>query len=271
MIRMIKGLGLRIVVLSSAKTAPIAVAKNISSLKLTVLSSALVSLIASASFAADDPYAGGYLGTRLGYSYNRHSCVDIAITCDREDSGYGLFAGYDFENQLGVELSATRLGDTSVVYPDVKLRGELFTADLSLKYTYQLSEKINLFGKVGVAHWEGRIIGWDRVAEDSGERPSAGLGIQFPLSNKIDGRIDYQYFDRLGNSWMGYTDAHFFSFSFVWNFSKTKKYSNVQSKTSTYSSVATSLAVNPVISLSENTIDQYVEGVISTVLLSNEM
>ncbi|MEN0037674.1 MAG: porin family protein [Cellvibrio sp.] len=266
MIRMIKWLSLLPIVLLSAKTIILTVSKNISSFKLPLLLAASVSFLASASFAADDPYAGGYLGARLGYSYNRHSCVDIAIECDRSDSGYGIFAGYDFENQLGIEVSATQLGDTSVVYPDVSLRGELFTADLSLKYNYQLSEKIKIFGRVGVAHWEGKIIGWDREAEDSGQRPTAGLGVHFPLSTQVDARIDYQYFDELGNSWMGYTDAHFFSFSFVWNFSKSKKYSSDLSASPPRVSLATPLAVKPVGSLSEGTIDHYVENILSAAL-----
>lgn len=126
MIRMIKWFSLRSIVLSSARAAPFSVSTNISSFKFSLLSTALVNLLASASFAAGDPYAGGYLGARLGYSYDRHFCVDTAIECDRSDSGYGLFAGYDFDNQLGVELSAARLGNTSVIYPDVKLRGEIF-------------------------------------------------------------------------------------------------------------------------------------------------
>lgn len=264
MIRMINLLGLRSIIFSLTRTALFIVSKIISSFKFSF---ALISLISSASFAVDDPYAGGYLGARLGYSYNRHSCVDLAIECNRSDSGYGLFAGYDFDNQLSVEISATRLGDTSVVYPDVTLRGEIFTADLSLKYTHQLSEKINLFGKLGVTYWEAKIIGWDRVAEDSGQRPVAGLGIKFPLFVAIDGRLDYQYFDRLGNYWMGYTDAHFFSFSLVWNFSKSKKYSNAPSQSSPHVSLAASLSVKYFESLPEEKIDQYVESVLSSVLV----
>lgn len=126
MIRMIKWFSPRSIALSFARAAPFSVSTNISSFKFSFLSAALVSLLASASFSAGDPYAGGYLGTRLGYSYNRHSCLDAAIECDRSDSGYGPFADYDVDNQLGIELSAARLGDTSVIYPDVKLHDEIF-------------------------------------------------------------------------------------------------------------------------------------------------
>lgn len=164
---------------------------------------------------------GAYLGARFGYTYNHHSCVDMAIECDRSDAGYGIFAGYDFNNPFSLELSGTKLGDTNVIYPNITLKGELSTIDLSIKYSRPLSKKIQAFGKLGIAYWDGKITGWDTTLTDSGERPTAGAGLQFPFFTRSLARIEYHYFDQLGNNWMGYTDAHAVSFSLVWNFSST--------------------------------------------------
>jgi OOP family OmpA-OmpF porin len=182
------------------------------------------SLPAPAASAANANFRTYLLGAKLGYSYNHHSCVDMAVECDREDAGYGFFAGYNFKNHFSLELSGTKLGDTHVIYPNVTLRGKLSTVDLSVKYTRNLHKNVDAFGKLGVAYWDGEILGWENaILKDSGERPVVGGGIQFPLSPHVDGRLEYQYFDQLGNHWMGYTDAHFMSFSLVWNFSTTRK------------------------------------------------
>lgn len=165
---------------------------------------------------------GAYSGIRLGYSYNNHSCVDIAIVCDREDAGYGIFAGYDFNDYFSFEISATKLGDTYAIYPNVTLNGELSTVDISAKYTHTLHRKIQAFGKLGIAYWDGEITGWGNTLKDSGARPTVGAGIQMPFSEHVNGRLEYQYFDQLGNSWMGYTDSHLISVALVWNFSAAK-------------------------------------------------
>lgn len=162
---------------------------------------------------------GIYLGGRLSYSYNHHSCVDMAIECDRTDAAYGIFTGYDFNNNFSLELSGTKLGDTHVIYPNITLKGELSTVDLSLKYTRPLSQNIQAFGKLGIAYWDGKITGWETILTDSGNRPVVGAGIQLPFFTRSQARLEYHYFDQLGNNWMGYTDSHLVSFSVVWNFS----------------------------------------------------
>lgn len=206
---------------------------------------------------------GAYAGVRLGYSYNRNSCLPAAIKCDREDLGYGLIAGYEFGNQFALELSATKLGDTTAVYPDIKLTGELFTVDASLKYTYTLPNQLQVFGKAGLVYWAGKIIGWNEDATDSGVRPAAGFGLILPLSENIDSRLEYQYFDQLGNNWMGYTDANFFSFSLIWKFSSTRKTAATPFKNNSSGHVANYSVAPHGFLLPEAVIDTYVERILS--------
>jgi len=215
-----------------------------------------------------DSDSGAFLGARLGYSYNHHSCADMAVVCDREDAGYGIFTGYEFNNEFSVELSGTQLGDTAVIYPNVTLVGELYTVDLALKYTHALYKNIDVFGKLGITYWEGKITGWENATlKDSGKRPAAGAGIQFPLFSHIDGRVEYQYFDQLGNYWMGYTDSHFFSFSLVWKFSTPQDYSSTSSPYKQGVLFSTPLAVTTTpIKVPQNIVNQYVENVLTEVI-----
>ncbi len=164
-----------------------------------------------------------YVGARAGYTYKYHACADIAIECDRDDVGYGLFAGYKPWSHFGLELSANNLGDAIGDYSVIVLEGEIRTVDLSVIYTRNIYKNLSAFGKLGVAYWDGKVTGWEEELSDSGMRPLFGVGLQLPLSDHIDGRFEYQYMDQLGNHWMGYTDAHFLSISLVWQFSATRK------------------------------------------------
>lgn len=164
-----------------------------------------------------------YVGARAGYTYKHHACADIAIECDRDDAGYGLFAGYKPWSHFGLELSANNLGDATGDYSVIVLEGEIKTVDLSVIYTRDIYRNLSAFGKLGVAYWDGKVTGWEEELSDSGMRPLFGVGLQLPLSDHIDGRFEYQYLDQLGNHWMGYTDAHFLSFSLVWQFSAARK------------------------------------------------
>lgn len=164
-----------------------------------------------------------YAGARAGYVYKYHACADIAIECDRDDVGYGLFAGYKPWTQFALELSANDLGHAVGDYSVIVLDGEIKTVDLSIIYSHNIYKNINAFGKLGIAYWEGEVTGWEKELSDSGMRPLFGVGLQFPLGDHIDGRFEYQYMDQLGNHWMGYTDAHFLNFSLVWQFSSSRK------------------------------------------------
>lgn len=185
-------------------------------LLILLLSLPAVNCLSNPAFAAETNH-GAYAGARLGYSFNRYSCGETAIECDREDMGYGIFAGYDFNENFAYELNATRLGDSSAIYPAVALIGELSTIDLSVKYSRPLYENVQLFGKLGFTYWDGEVKGWGTNLSDSGERPAVGAGVEIPLSANVCARFEYQYFDELGNKWMGFTDAHFVSFALVWH------------------------------------------------------
>ena len=171
-----------------------------------------------------DPTAPAvYVGARAGYTYKYHACADIAIECDRDDAGYGLFAGYKPWSHFALELSANNLGDATGDYSVIVLEGEIKTVDLSVIYTHTIYKNLSAFGKLGFAYWDGKVAGWEEELSDSGVRPLFGAGLQLPLSDHLDGRVEYQYLDQLGNHWMGYTDAHFLSFSLVWKFSAARK------------------------------------------------
>jgi len=172
----------------------------------------------SAFSEEDHLYSGGYLGARAGYSHNEKSCMDTMIHCDKDEVGYGIFAGYDFNRRLALELSFTDIGDSAAEYPTVDLQGELREADLALKISYPLYKQAHIYGKLGAAYWEGEVTGGSVSIDDSGVRPLVGGGVEFPFADRWAARLEYQYIDQVGNDAMGYTNPHFFGLSVVWSF-----------------------------------------------------
>ena len=168
---------------------------------------------------AQDSNNSWYLGARAGYSHNQHSCAEAATRCDRDDVGVGVFIGYQFNAAAyALELSATDIGDSSAVYPDVSLDGELTSVDLSFKYSHHFYRQSRIFAKLGAAYWRGEIVGWGVTLRDTGVRPTAGAGLEIPFAHHVSGRLEYQYFDELGNREMGYTHAHFVNLGLQWTF-----------------------------------------------------
>lgn len=195
--------------------------KKVPAVKHIASSLIAMSLLGSAAaWAAEDPYRGSYLGARAGYSYNDNSCDNTAIKCDKDEEAYGLFYGYDFNRYFALELSANDIGDTRATYPgNLRLRGDLFASDLSFKFSKPISERTRLYAKFGAAYWRAELIGTPNKIKDSGYRPLAGVGLEFPLSDHLAGRLEYQYIDEVGNREIGYADPHYIGLALVWNFS----------------------------------------------------
>lgn len=165
-----------------------------------------------------DTYSGSYLGARVGYSYNDNSCVNTVIDCDKDEAGYGIFAGYDVNRRFAMEFSFNDIGDSVAEYSGVTMEGKLREIDLALKVSYPLYNKTRIYGKLGAAYWDGEVIGGGADLNDSGVRPLVGAGIEFPLSDHWTSRLEYQYIDQVGNNEMGRANANFFGVSLVWNF-----------------------------------------------------
>lgn len=176
-------------------------------------------LICIADSSAQEPVSsGGYLGLKAGITEHKHSCAAAVLECDRSGAGYGIFGGYDFNSRYALELSVAEIGESSVEYADVNLEAKLSAVDLSLKYSRHLYGNSRWFAKLGAAYWQGEVEGWDVKLDDSGFRPTLGLGSELLFSNRFSARLEYQYFSDLGNKEMGHTDPHFLNLGITWYF-----------------------------------------------------
>ncbi|PUA29234.1 MAG: hypothetical protein B0W54_01120 [Cellvibrio sp. 79] len=164
-------------------------------------------------------YPGWYAGFRAGYSSNEKSCMDDRISCDKTDTGYGIFTGYDFTPRYGVELSWNDIGDSKAQYQVLNLDGKLQEIDVSLKVSQPLNERVLFYGKIGAAYWDGEVTGGPWTESDSGVRPLVGVGVEFPFASQWSARVEYQYIDKVGNRAMGHANPNFLGLSLIWHFS----------------------------------------------------
>ncbi|ACE83116.1 OmpA family protein [Cellvibrio japonicus] len=159
-----------------------------------------------------------YVGIRAGYSYNEGSCSSNHLKCDKSDTGYGLFIGYDINPRWAIETSFNDIGDTTATYSNAHLDGDLSQIDISVKYAYPIYQNLSLYGKVGAAYWDAKAKGQNVSFSDTGVSPLLGAGLELIISEHWKGRIEYQYIDRIGNNLMGKASPNKLGLALIWNF-----------------------------------------------------
>ena len=161
----------------------------------------LITLLVSGLLAANAQAAGQdntwYGGAKLGWSnfYGVDESNAIAIT-DKDDDevGAGAFAGYQINQNLGVELGYDYLG--KLKYSGTR-NGAAFNdsvqaqlAQLTLKLGFPVADNLDLYGRVGGGY------GWtdsDQLENDSRFTFVGALGAEYALSLNWAARLEYQY------------------------------------------------------------------------------
>jgi outer membrane protein OmpA-like peptidoglycan-associated protein/opacity protein-like surface antigen len=192
----------------------------------TILAFAILFLCVPAlpAYALDEE--GGYFGIRAGLAKNDHSCEAEALECDRDGTGYGIFGGYNFNRRFGIELGYTNVADSTAVYPEIRLQGEVTAIDLSAKYSRDFLGKSRAFVKLGATYWQGEVKGWGTKVDGSGFSPALGIGVALPFSDRFSARLEYQYFGKVGDSELGHTQPTLLSLGISWQFSSPEKLSS---------------------------------------------
>ena len=157
----------------------------------------------------DDPW---YAGARLGgthYSHFSPSSQDI----DKDDLGAGVFLGYNISSAFAIETGYTYLGEV-----DLDNNGTIKEQALDLvgKFTWNTTDKLDLFAKAGGAYYmtDGRN-GLLSGSDDDGFAATAGVGVEYAFNNKLSGRVEYQYYHDVeldSYDW----NTHFYGLSLVY-------------------------------------------------------
>lgn len=130
-----------------------------------------------------------YVGGSVGRSDYDVSCIG-PFACDRDSTGFKVFAGSQLNNVLGVELSYLHLGDVDLGGGD---DSRAHGINASLIAGVPVSQSVRLNGKVGTTY------GWTRIggpgALGGGKRDDFGLsygaGLNFTITRQVDVRLDW--------------------------------------------------------------------------------
>ena len=153
-----------------------------------------------------------YVGAGLvQVDFLKDPCSPFDPTCKYEDVTNGLMirGGYDFNPYFGIEARAARTFWDKGPFGGVPIEH----AGIFLKPQYPMTERSNLYGLLGVGYTKNRGNGARLAYFDNDTGFSAGLGIEFDLSDAQGDFLEDVVYDRKfdgyadqGKGWMLFVD-----------------------------------------------------------------
>jgi OOP family OmpA-OmpF porin len=157
-------------------------------------------LVVQSAHANDE----GYVGLRLGYSSLSGEACTLGSPCDDDSVGGGLYGGYDFSQYFALEGGLDLLGDFKTNLGADKLGDGLLKAvSLTPKFSFPVSEELDLFAKIG-----GAYLNYDG---DNDVVPTGSLGLEYQFAKEFAARLEYQRYQGFSDSIVDDLDVNFFA------------------------------------------------------------
>ncbi|MFC0250559.1 porin family protein [Massilia consociata] len=148
---------------------------------------ALIAGVTAMGAAQAQSTAGrGYVGAAAVSAKN--------TTVDAHKADGKLFAGYQFDERLGVEAGWTNHHKT-----DFGVRGstEGYGTYVAAKYTLPINEQVSAYGKVGLSHNERKLtnnLGQRFKDDDTGGY--GGVGVEYKLNQNVALLAEYERYGK---------------------------------------------------------------------------
>ena len=209
--------------------------------KFTAKSAVLFCLIAAATPATAQWYAGGNAG-RAQINYNTGQLAsDLSThgitgtgTIENYDLGLKLFAGYQFNDTFALEGGYVNLGKYSLTgsysrpLPAGTFTGDRKTqgANLDLVAKAGITEQISGYGRLGAAYLNTKasasastasFVGYSNATKNQ-IVADIGAGFQYDFSKKLALRLEWQHFLQVGDSTTGRADIALYSLGLISRF-----------------------------------------------------
>lgn len=143
-------------------------------------------VISASLLMASVAHANVYVGGKVGKSWIDDACV-AGQPCDDEDSTYGAYAGYEFNQNIAIEGGIERLGN----YDKSAFNGNVQAFTLAPKFSLPVTPDIALYGKVGGAYT--KFDGKDDYSY------LGAAGVEFNISSNVTARAEYQALTDINN------------------------------------------------------------------------
>ncbi|OON64128.1 hypothetical protein B0920_12585 [Massilia sp. KIM] len=131
----------------------------------------------------------GYVGAAAVSAKNQ--------TVDAHKADGKLFAGYDFNQNMGVEAGWVNHHKTDFARGAVNGSTEGYGTYVAAKYTVPVNERVSAYGKLGVSHSERKLnTNLGRIKDDD-TGGYGGLGLQYQVNQNVALTAE---FERYGKS-----------------------------------------------------------------------
>jgi OOP family OmpA-OmpF porin len=179
-------------------------------MKKTILA-VLASVSALGAVSAHAADGVPYMGVGVIASEHRYDTGFVgagATVSDDKKTEWGgkVFAGYQINPMWAVEGGYTNFGKGDADYTAGALRGNAETKSESFyvagKATYPVAEKVNVFGKLGVAHnrneVSGNFLGLSGKEDFSKNSVYAAVGADYAINEKVSMSLEYEHYGKTG-------------------------------------------------------------------------
>jgi len=140
-------------------------------------------LLAATSFAASAAQGNFYIGGDIGSTKFKHYSSDTSV---------GVFGGYNFNQNVAVELGYRDLGDFG---------GSIKQTSISVLGSMPVANRVAIYGRLGFNTLSG--------SGDDVTRGLFGAGVSYEFTKQVTGRVELQ---------RPYNNAHNLSVGVAYNF-----------------------------------------------------
>lgn len=184
-------------------------------MKKTIFAASIATAVSLASFNTYAADIGGYVGASFGKTTSDalDDLNDIpGVSVDDSDTGYKLFAGYNFNANFAVEGFYADLGEISATDGVYKFSVDTDSLGVAILGKLPVGEKAEVFAKVGYQRWGAKLSeNGTKIADDDGSDVIYGIGAAYNINN-VSIRAEFERF-ALDNE-----DVNLLSLGLAYNF-----------------------------------------------------
>ena len=169
------------------------------------------------------PDSAWYAGGSVGKSSSAVCDFAFGAACDDQGTAYRVFAGYQVNRYLSLELGYQQLGDvTMTLAPGAAQTLETTLFDLVVLGTLPLTQRLGAYGKLGIYRANNEVTSnnipgfVDQKLESNGL--TYGVGLQYDVTAALGVRIEWQEYANVIGSGIGSSNADVTSVAAIWRF-----------------------------------------------------
>lgn len=182
-------------------------------MKKIVLVAPFLLAISSASMANENStFRHFYGGLKLGSSNfgDLGNAVTDVTGVDDTVFSWSVFGGIQALPWLAFELGYHYLGEADL--KDVSGSYDAQALTFTAKASYEVAEKVSIFGKLGTQAYEWDANGEGVFEDDDGWTPHLGLGVEYQFHQNWSGALEYTWYNDIGGP-----DINFFGISAMYH------------------------------------------------------